>query len=266
MSAETRDGHDRSPTAAPSSERAAATGTGSSAAFGPLSEATTDLLRETSTATLATVLFIHGLKNQVIGGVTRLRQGAGNMVGVARTLRYIAARDDLETLEQWKRAENPQRRIAEEIEPGQVLVIDARGDQRAGTMGGMLVARMQVRGAAGIVSDGPFRDGRFIADLEMPSYASGMNANTNLIAHHPEDIDRAISCGGVQVRPGDAIVGDDESVVVIPRHLADEVARQAHAKEREEAWIEQQILAGAPVEGTYPMDEATRARFERETG
>jgi regulator of RNase E activity RraA len=166
----------------------------------PVDPETERLLKEVTSATLATVLFIHGFKNQVIGGVTRLRPGGPRMVGVARTLRYIAARDDLETLELWKRDDNPQRRIADEIEPGQVLVIDARGDQRAGTMGGMLVARMQAKGAAGIVSDGPYRDGPFIAGLDMPSYSSGYNANTNLIAHHPEDLDLAITCGGVQVR------------------------------------------------------------------
>lgn len=234
------------------------------AATGPLSEETKALLAATSTATIATVLFMHGLKNQVINAVVRLRPGARSMVGVARTLRYVAARDDLETLELWKLPTNPQRRIAEEIEPGEVLVIEARGDQRAGTMGGMLVARMQVRGAAGIVSDGPFRDGPFIAGLDMPSYASGMNANTNLIAHHPEDIDLTVTCGGVMVRAGDVVVGDDESVVVIPRHLADEVAVSAHAKELEEAWIEKQILAGAPVEGSYPMNAAMRERYDQE--
>lgn len=151
----------------------------------PLDPETRRLLAETSAATLATVLFVHGLKNQVPTGVRRLRPGGPRMVGVARTLRYIAARDDLETLELWKRDDNPQRRIADEIGPGQVLVIDARAEQRAGTMGGMLVARMQARGAAGIVSDGPFRDGPFIAGLAMPSYASGYHANTNLVAHHP---------------------------------------------------------------------------------
>src|SRR5690606_42098787 len=107
------------------------------------------------------------------------------MVGVARTLRYIAARDDLETLELWKRDDNPQRRIADEIGPGQVLVIDARAEQRAGTMGGMLVARMQARGAAGSVSDGPLRDGAFIAGRAMPSYASGYHADANLVVHLP---------------------------------------------------------------------------------
>lgn len=233
-------------------------------AIAPLSPETSRLLSATSTATLATVLFTHGFKNLVMSGPNRLRPGGQRMVGVARTLRYVAGREDLDTLELWKLPTNPQRRIAEEIEPGQVLVIEARGDQRAGTMGGMLVARMLVRGAAGIVSDGPFRDGPFIAGLDLPSYASGMNANTNLITHHPEDLDLTVTCGGVQVRAGDAVVGDDESVVVIPRHLVDEVARAAHAKELEEAWIERQILAGARIEGSYPMDAATRERYRRE--
>ena len=231
----------------------------------PLSGDTRDRLRGASTATLATVLWTRGFRNRVLRSTHRLRPGGPPMVGVARTLRYVAARADLDTLERWKTEENPQRRIADEIESGQVLAIEAREDRSCGTMGGMLIARMQARGAAGVVSDGPFRDGPFIAALDLPSYANGMNANTNLVAHHPEDLDRTITCGGVMVRPGDVLMGDDEGVIVIPRHLADEVADIAFAKEREEAWIEKRILAGAPVDGTYPMNAATRAAYEAET-
>ena len=230
----------------------------------PLDPTTAQRLREVGTATLATVLYQHGYRTRVIRSTGRLRPGGRRMVGVARTLRYVAMREDLDTLALWKLPTNPQRRIADEIGPGEVLVIEAREDASCGTMGGMLIARMMVRGAAGVVSDGPFRDGPFIAGLDLPSYANGMNANTNLLAHHPEDLDLAITCGGVQVRPGDVVVGDDESVIVIPRAIADVVAREAHVKEREEAWIERQVLAGAPVEGTYPMDAATRRRYEAE--
>lgn len=231
-------------------------------AIAPLAAETRALLMETSSATLATLLFVRGLKTRVIGATQRLRPGGPRMVGVARTLRYIAAREDLDTLENWKQPSNPQRRIADEIEAGEVLVIEAREVRSCGTMGGMLVARMQHRGAAGIVSDGPFRDGPFIASLELPSYANGAHAQTNLIAHHPEELDAAITCGGVMVRPGDVLVGDDEGVVVIPRHLVEAIAPEAHAKEREEAWIEREILAGAPIEGSYPMSSATRARYQ----
>jgi regulator of RNase E activity RraA len=233
-------------------------------AIEPLDEATAALLRQVTTATLATVLYMHGFRSRVVRSVRRLRPGGPIMVGVARTLRYVAMREDLDTLETWKRAENPQRWIADAIDPGEVLLIEAREDTSCGTMGGMLVARMMARGAAGIVSDGPFRDAPFISSLEFPSYANGMNANTNLIAHHPEDVDVTITCGGVHVRPGDVVVGDDESVVVIPLALADTIAREAHAKEREEAWIERQILAGQPVEGTYPMQADARRRYENE--
>lgn len=231
-------------------------------AAAPLDPAIAQRLREVSTSTLATVLYQHGFRTRVVRRAQRLRPGGPKMVGVARTLRYVAMREDLDTLAEWKKPTNPQRAIADTIRPGEVLMLEAREDASCGTMGGMLVARMMVRGAAGIVSDGPFRDGPFIAGLDFPSYANGMNANTNLIAHHPEDLDVTVTVGGVQVRPGDVVVGDDESVIVIPRHLVEAVAEAAWVKEREEAWIEARILAGAPVEGTYPMDAATRATYE----
>ena len=230
----------------------------------PLDDRTRALLEETSSATLATILFMRGLRTRTVGATHRLRPGGVKMIGVARTLRYVAMREDLDTLDAWKRPENPQRRIADEIEPGEVLMIEARENRSCGTMGGMLVARMMVRGAAGIVSDGPFRDGPAIAALALPSYANGMHPQTNLVAHHPEDMDQAITVGGVMVRPGDVVFGDDEGVIVIPRAIAGEVAEAAAVKEREEAWIERQILAGAPVEGTYPMNAETRARYESE--
>lgn len=218
-------------------------------------------LRNVGTATLATVLYVRGFRTRVVRSTRRLGSGPV-MVGVARTLRYVAAREDMDTLDHWKQDDNPQRRIADQIEPGQVLVIEAREDRSCGTMGGMLVARMMRRGAAGIVSDGPFRDGPFIARLDLPTYANGMNANTNLIAHHPEELDGTVTCGGVQVRPGDVLVGDDESVIVIPRRIADEVAEEAYRKEREEAFIERRILAGYPVRGSYPMNDETRRAYE----
>lgn len=231
----------------------------------PLDAAVDEQLRGVGTATLATVLFKHGFRTRVVRSVQRLRLGGSRMVGVARTLRYVAMREDLDTLAEWKKPSNPQRAIADAIAPGEVLMIEAREDATCGTMGGMLVARIMVRGAAGIVSDGPFRDGPFIAALDLPSYANGMNANTNLLAHHPEELDGTITVGGVLVRPGDVVVGDDESVVVIPRHLVTDVAAAAAVQEREETWIEAQILAGRPVEGTYPMSDATRAAYEADS-
>lgn len=188
------------------------------------------------------------------------------LVGVARTLRYLPAREDLDTLERWRSCDNPQRKIADTIQPGEVLVIEARGSDAAGCMGGLLIIRMMKRGAGGVVADGPFRDTEQIATLELPTYSVGMNANTNLVTHHPEELDVAIGCGGVHVRPGDVIFGDSEGVICIPRALAEEIAEQSAAQEDEEQWIEQMLLQGASLQGTYPMGATTREKFMHQRG
>ena len=108
--------------------------------------------------------------------------------------------------------------------PGHVLVIDCRGETRVASGGQILTTRLKVRGAAGLVSDGPVRDSGAIAAMDFPVYCAGGSAPLNLIHHHAIDLNVPIGCGGVAVYPGDIIVGDDEGVVVIPRHLADEVA------------------------------------------
>ena len=69
-----------------------------------------------------------------------------------------------------------------------VLVIDVRGDTRAGTMGAILATRIYQRGATGVVTDGAFRDSLVIAGIGIPAYAVAMNANTNKTIHHPSEI------------------------------------------------------------------------------
>ncbi len=118
-----------------------------------------------------------------------------------------------------------------------------------------------VRGVAGLVSDGPVRDSGAIAAMDLPVYCAGGSAPLNLIHHHAIDLNVPIGCGGVAVYPGDVIVGDDEGVVVIPRHLADEVARDAAEQEIMEAFVLERIEAGAALPGTYPPDAETRAAY-----
>ncbi len=150
----------------------------------------------------------------------------------------------------------------EECPPGAVLVIDSRKDARAASAGGILVTRLMKRGVAGVVTDGGFRDSPDIAKLDIPAYHSRPSAPTNLTLHHAIDINVPIGCGDAPVFPGDVIVGDGEGVVVIPAHLAEEIAAEATEMTAFEDFVQEQVMEGRSITGLYPpTDPATNERF-----
>lgn len=226
----------------------------------PISDNTWKLLAQPSTATLTTVLAKHGLWRTFITGARPLAPDT-RMVGQAFTLRYIPSREDLDYNLVFDNLRDPQRLAIEQLGPRDVLVIDARGDERAGTMGDILATRAKVRGAVGLVTDGCFRDSPAIAQVGIAAYARSPHASTNKTVHHPADLQVPIGCGGVAVYPGDILVGDGEGVVVIPRHLAEQVAREAALQEHREEFILAKIRAGAGLVGTYPPDEKMQAEY-----
>lgn len=209
-----------------------------------------------STATLCTALFKRGLRGQFIQDVRPLHPGLPNMVGPAYTLRYIPAREDLNGIGVFQDRAHPQRKAIEECPEGAVLVIDSRKDARAASAGGILVARLMVRGAAGVVTDGGFRDSPDIARYAFPTYHSRPSAPTNLTLHQAIAINEPIGCGDAPVFPGDVIVGDAEGVIVIPAHLADEIADEAVEMTVFEDYVQEQVLAGRSVLGLYPPTDA----------
>lgn len=229
----------------------------------PLQPTTLDTLRGVSTATLTTQMFKRGFRNVFMQGVRPLAPFPSNLVGPAYTLRNIPAREDLDQLGVFADPEHPQRKAIETTPAGHVLVIDCRGDARVACGGDILMTRLKVRGAAGMVSDGGLRDSGPIAEMAFPVFCAGPSAPLNLVVHHATDIQVPIACGGVPVYPGDVIVGDRDGVVVIPRVLAEEVARDAAEQEALETFVLRRVAEGAPLAGTYPPNEATRAEFER---
>jgi len=224
---------------------------------------TLELLRHVSGATLCTQLFKRGLRNVYLQGVMRLTlPSGGNLVGPAYTMRNIPAREDIDQISAFDNPEHPQRKGIESVPPGHVLVIDCRGETRVASGGQILTTRLQVRGAAGMVSDGPVRDSGQISQMDFPVYCAGGSAPLNLIHHHAVDLNVPVGCGGVAVYPGDIVVGDEEGVVIIPKHLVDEVARDAAEQEKMEQFILERIQGGAALPGTYPPNAQTRAAFE----
>lgn len=220
-------------------------------------------LARVSTATLTTALFKRGLRNTFVQDVLPLNPTRARMVGEAYTLRYIPSREDLDGIDVFQDPEHPQRKAVEECPPGHVMVIDSRKDARAASAGSILVTRMMKRGCAGIVTDGGFRDSPEIAALDFPSYHHRPAAPTNLTVHRAVDIDVPIGCGDVPVFPRDIVVGDGEGVVIIPAHLANEIAEEATEMTAFEDFVTEEVMNGASIIGLYPPTrEESRQRFE----
>ncbi len=218
-------------------------------------------LKRVSTATLTTQLFKRGLRNVYLQGVHRMSKAADNLVGEAFTLRYIPAREDVDHIGVFEDPEHPQRKAIEVVPPGQVLVMDCRRETSAASGGSILLTRLQVRGVAGVVTDGGLRDSDTIAGKDFPVFGAGPSAPLNLVIHHAVDLNVPIGCGGVAVFPGDIVVGDAEGVVIVPAHLAVEIARDAAEQERLEVFVMQEVVGGRPLRGTYPPNADTLARY-----
>jgi regulator of RNase E activity RraA len=157
---------------------------------------------------------------------------------------------------------NAQKRAIEQLRRGEVLVIEARGDPTAGTVGDILALRAQVKGAAGIVTDGAIRDSDALAKLAIPVYHAATHPAVLGRRHVPWEANTAIACAGVTVMPGDIIAGDADGVVVVPCHLATEVAQDAAEQELQEKFIAEQVAKGESVDGLYPIGKKWQAAYE----
>lgn len=227
-----------------------------------LSDATREKLKKVSTASVATALFKRGLRNQFVQGVVPVERKAVTMVGQAFTLRYIPAREDRNPITVFRNRDHKQRVAVETCPEGHVLVMDARKDSRAATAGSILITRLALRGAAGVVSDGGVRDAAGIGALDMPAYFARPSAPTNLTLHEAIDINVPISCGDAPVFPGDVMLGDGDGVMVIPAHLADEIAEECTGMESYEDFVLEHVQAGAGIIGLYPAtDEENLTKY-----
>ena len=228
-----------------------------------LSDSTRAKLKTVSTATLASALYKRGLRHQMVQDVRPLSapQG-GSMVGEAYTLRYMPAREDLNPMTVFRDPSHPQRRAVEECPPGCVLVMDSRKDPRAASAGGILLTRLMMRGVAGVVTDGGFRDSAEIAALDMPSFHARASAPTNLTLHQAIDLQVPIGCGDAPVFPGDVVVGDADGVIIVPAEIADAIADEAVEMTAYEDFVMERVRAGARTIGLYPpTDETNLAAF-----
>jgi 2-keto-4-pentenoate hydratase/2-oxohepta-3-ene-1,7-dioic acid hydratase in catechol pathway/regulator of RNase E activity RraA len=216
-------------------------------------------LSRVSTATLASQLRKRGLNGCTLDGL-RSTHPDRKMAGYARTVRYLPLREDV--FPAHGTGMNAQKRAIEQLRPGEVLVIEARQDHGAGTIGDILALRAQVRGAVGIVTDGAIRDSGALARLDIPTYHAAVHPAVLGRHHVPWDTGVTVACAGVTVQPGDIIVGDADGVVVIPPAIAAELAADAREQERQEQFVAEQVAKGEPIDGLYPLTDRWRPAYE----
>lgn len=232
---------------------------GAEAAPFVLTDELADKLRRAPVAGLSAQLRKRGLDNVIIEGVRPNVPGA-TIVGRARTLRFVPNREDLFAAHGG--GYNAQKRMFDTVGAGEVIVIEARGEKGSATLGDVLALRAHVRGAAGVVTDGGVRDFEAVAATGLPVFSGGPHPAVLGRRHVPWDTDVAVACGGATVLPGDIVVGDADGVVVVPPHLAEEVADATIAQEEQDTWVARQVAAGHPVDGLFPPNAEWRARYE----
>ncbi|HEY1530690.1 MAG TPA: fumarylacetoacetate hydrolase family protein [Galbitalea sp.] len=242
-------------------QRADAWGSAESAGLAPAFQLTDELkakINSVGTATLSAQLRKAGYNNVSIDGLHSTKPGQ-RMVGCARTLRFVPNREDL--FEKFGGGYNAQKRAFDTLGVDDVLVIEARGERGTGTVGDILGMRAQVRGAAGIVTDGGVRDLDAMTALDIPTWHAGAHPAVLGRRHVPWDTDLTVACGGATVQPGDVLIGDSDGVLVIPPFLVERIVDGAIEQELEETFIAERIAAGDGVETLYPMNAEWKERF-----
>jgi regulator of RNase E activity RraA len=223
----------------------------------PLPEALKAQLASVSTSTLTHQLQARGINSTFLTGLVPLHPDL-RMVGRAHTLRYVGLREDL-----LKSSTGPsaQQLAVESIESGDVLVIEARGVEDAGTIGNTYATRAFLLGAQGIVTDGAVRDARGLVALNKPVYSRARHGSTLTRRHMPFAVNSPVTCAGVFIVPGDVIVGDGDGAVVVPAALAEAVAADAVAQEDIETFILERIRAGESTVGLFPLGNSRKDEF-----
>lgn len=167
-----------------------------------------------------------------------------NMAGVALTVK-VRAGDNLMV-----------HKALNILSPGDILVVSNDGGTSQALMGEIMITYAQQRQASGIVLDGPVRDLYSIQRMDIPVYATG-STPAGPFKDGPGEINVPVSCGGMQVHPGDIIIGDGDGVIVIARQDAEALLAEAkkyhlfdtqkllatQAGEANRSWVEKDLAS-----------------------
>lgn len=187
-----------------------------------------------------------------------------SIVGPALTLQFMPKREDLYKVDEYADPEKQlHRHVLYHTQPGDIVVVDARGDMGSGVFGEMMLTYFKGRGGAGVVIDGCIRDYPHARELGLGLFLRGVTPNfhtqTNIV---PFAVNVPVACGDTLVMPGDIIVADDDGVVVVPIALAPQLLAKASEHAEWEDFSRMRLAQGGDLRKYYPLSEEARAEYE----
>ncbi len=221
-------------------------------------------LRAIGAATIAGALAREGIRNPHLAGLRAFNPGK-TVCGQAITLQFMPKREDVHWGDEYAAA--PERELHRQAimaaEPGDVVIVDARGSLTSGVFGEMMLTSFKARGGEGIVIDGCIRDFPEVQKLDLGLWLRGVTPNFHTQTDiFPHAVNVPIACADVFVQPGDVIVADDDGAVVLPFALAGKMADVAAAKAEWEVFSRMKLEEGGSLDKYYPLNAAAQAEYE----
>jgi regulator of RNase E activity RraA len=221
-------------------------------------------LKEVSSATASAKLHQLGIRQTFIQGPTSRLPGS-RIVGPAITLQFMPQREDIASGQEQEDIEKYSAlwAVLEEVQVGDILVVQAYADPYTGCFGEMLLSYFQNRGGQGLVIDGYIRDWPHVKKLNLPIWACGVTPNyVSQSGLFPWGYNVPIACSRVLVLPGDIIIADDDGAVLVPIKVAPLIVEQTLAHEKWETFSRLKLAEGGALAKYYPLNEEGQREYE----
>ncbi len=220
-------------------------------------------LAKIGSATAAGELSRLGIRDPFMKGPIAWNKGKA-IAGPALTLQFMPKREDLYGDNEYLDPETQlHRHVLYHTQPGDIVVVDARGDLSSGIFGEMMLTYFKGRGGIGVIIDGCIRDYPNVKELDLGLWLRGVTPNfhtqTNIM---PFAVNGPIACGNVLVMPGDIIVADDDGAVVVPIGLAPQLLAKASEHAEWEDFSRMRLSQGGDLRTYYPLSKEARGEYE----
>lgn len=220
-------------------------------------------LAHIGSATAAGELSRLGIRDAQIRGPLPFTPGM-SVAGPALTLQFMPKREDQYNVNEYSDPEMQlHRHVLYHTQPGDIVVVDARGDMSSGVFGDMMMTYFKGRGGSAVIIDGCVRDFPKVQRLGLGLWLRGATPNfhtqTNIF---PYAVNVPVACGNTLVMPGDIIIADDDGAVVVPIALAPELLRHASEHAEWEDFSRQRLFEGGDLRTYYPLSEQARTEYE----